>query len=524
MKNKNKILKITGIAIAVVVTIVIVAAFLFSHLVNQQIQNAKLGSFEMKNEKVDTNLLKRQIILTNTKITANNSKSNITVPKAKITGIKLFHLLLKGELAIRHFDLSGSTVYLYKQKQQNKASANTNPKDSSGSKNRTIKINHVDISDVEFHYLTIKENKPDTLFSTLIDVDMYNLNTDSSATSSYYSSFFSFDAINFIAKKGALSVGEGIYSLTFNTLKFDSEHPDLKVSQTKFFSPYSRYEIGQQTGVETDWYDIEIDDIELNDIRLQKLLRDTVLNFAHSSISGLDANIFRDKRLPFPEKPDTKLPAELVQSIPFAIRSDSLVISKSNIVFEEHGEESEDAGFVTFKNLYAKLENISNSDSLQKQPMKLAASADVMNKAKLNVNFVFTVPALKQPSKVSGSLKPVKFSAFNPMLKPYVGVNIQSGEIRQLDFNFGYTNFQSNGDIIFEYDNLDFVMFNKKNNSKKLVFTFLANTFVVSKQNLPENDSYKKGEILHERNPKKSVFSYWWKSLMNGIKSIAITV
>jgi len=179
---------------------------------------------------------------------------------------------------------------------------------------------------------------------------------------------------------------------------------------------------------------------------------------------------------------------------------------------------------VSFNSLNATLRNISNIDSLINGPATLSAQTKVMGEATLNVDFVFASAGPQEQSQVSGTLEPTEFAIFNPMLKPYVGVNVQSGRSVQLAFNYGFNNERANGDLIFQYKNLDFLMLDKKNNSKKLLLTFLANNLVIRENNIEGNDSYRKGEIAHERNKKKGAFNFWWKAILNGIKDVAVVL
>lgn len=522
MKNQKRIFKIAGIVIAVIILFLVAGSFLFSYFAKHKIRQTKLGAYELQSEKIETSIFQRQITLIDTKLSAKNSESRIIIPKAKVSGIKLIHLLFNKKIAVNTFSVQGPAIYLYKN--SNKSSDSTSTKSSSAI-SRTIKIKQLEISGVEFHLLKQQQNEVDTVFTTLFGLNISNLSTDSSNTDYRYSApGFHFDKIEFIARQGEVKMGKGLYKFHFENLSFDSDYPNLVVAKSKFTSPYGKYEIGQHTGVETDWYNMKIDSIELSSIKLHSLLKDTIFMLNNINIGNIQADIFRDKRLQFPKKPDTKLPAELIQSIPMRFHCDSIILQNADIQFEEHGKNAEEAGRITFNNLHAKFTDIGNIDSLRKGPIKLSARAEVMNTATLTVDFLFTSPGAKEPSQVTGSLEPAKFAIFNPMLLPYLGVKVQSGQIDQLDFNFGYNNNRSNGDMIFEYKNLDFVMRNQENNSKKLVFTFLANSFVIEEQNLKGNSSYEKGEISFERDPKKAAFSYWWRSLLSGFKSIATTI
>lgn len=108
------------------------------------------------------------------------------------------------------------------------------------------------------------------------------------------------------------------------------------------------------------------------------------------------------------------------------------------------------------------------------------------------------------------------------MLIPAAFTQIESGWLQNLDFEFTYGNDQSEGIMNFEYENLKIHTLKKKNvekNPLQAVKTFIANTFVIKTDNLQSDKNFRQGEIQFERNKKKSIFNYWWKSLLSGFKS-----
>lgn len=75
---------------------------------------------------------------------------------------------------------------------------------------------------------------------------------------------------------------------------------------------------------------------------------------------------------------------------------------------------------------------------------------------------------------------------------------------------------------MFQYENLEFNILNRKNNNEQEINSFLLDKLVIKDSNLEGKKSYKEGEISFERAPKKSIFNYWWKSLFSGIKNIVV--
>ncbi|MDZ7774970.1 MAG: hypothetical protein U5L09_04815 [Bacteroidales bacterium] len=107
--------------------------------------------------------------------------------------------------------------------------------------------------------------------------------------------------------------------------------------------------------------------------------------------------------------------------------------------------------------------------------------------------------------------------ALNPMVTPAASVQIKSGKTKTLAFSFSYDDDIASGEVTFEYENLKVILLNKKSNPQA-VKSFLANTFIIKKNNLQQDKSWKKGTISFERDKKKSVFNYWWKSVLSGLK------
>ena len=86
-----------------------------------------------------------------------------------------------------------------------------------------------------------------------------------------------------------------------------------------------------------------------------------------------------------------------------------------------------------------------------------------------------------------------------------------------------YLNSESaSGEVLVEYRDLKVKFLNKdnpdNNGLKEGVKNFIANTFAINSNNTG-NDA-ETGEIDFEREKNKSIFAYWWKSLLSGLKDV----
>ena len=112
----------------------------------------------------------------------------------------------------------------------------------------------------------------------------------------------------------------------------------------------------------------------------------------------------------------------------------------------------------------------------------------------------------------------MNMTIINPMLKHIVFGEIISGQVNEFNFNARVNETASHGTLRFGYDDLKVQINNKDSEKgKKGMITFLANTFIVKSAN-PSNKKFRESEMYYERDKRKSIINFWWKTLLSGIK------
>ena len=517
MKNFKSILTTAVVASTTVVLFLVVGASLISKQVNQKIHSSQIASFKMNRVEVITNLFLRRITLNDVELIDTTSSDSIYIPEVKIEGIRLLPLIFKKKLVIDNVIIKNPNVVFNEKMRPSGVSESK----KSGKKETIIQIQKVEITNAKLFICKLDEQAKDTLFATALNLEIWDLSTDT-PEKNYAFKNSSFDRLRLSLDDGKYFFPNELYSFQYHQLNFDSESAGLEIDQAKLVSCYSKYEIGKKRGVETDWFDFTFDGFEMNDIRLNSLLNDTALIFREARLQNFSAKAFKDKRLPFPEKPDTKLPMEMLDDLPFSMHCDSFLIDQAAIEYSERVTQSDKAGVVTFHQLQAKIYCLSNIDRLITQPSSMTIRAKVMDEAFLFADFIFPNKKYPKAYQATGTLNSMSIASFNPMLMQNASLRVKDGRIKQLAFNFQYNNNQSTGDLLFEYDKLKVVLLHQDDDSDKNFKSFLINSFVLHKENLSENKSFRKGTISFDRDKKKSVFNYWWKSILSGLKSIAV--
>ena len=114
-------------------------------------------------------------------------------------------------------------------------------------------------------------------------------------------------------------------------------------------------------------------------------------------------------------------------------------------------------------------------------------------------------------------------SNVNSMLEPMAHAEIQNGILNKMSFNFVYNTYRSDGSLMMDYKDLKIASTRKNKNDEKKInefATFLLNLFVRRDMDKSVATDKKTGDILFYRDNKKSLFNYWWKSILSGIKSV----
>jgi hypothetical protein len=317
---------------------------------------------------------------------------------------------------------------------------------------------------------------------------------------------------------------DSLYQLTLTDWKYT---PSIEtVSFTSgIHTLHTKEKVSSISGEEKDWIAIDPFSVEFTGLDVTDAVKTRRLVASHIHLMKPVVEVYRDKRAPDPNKADKKMPYQTLQELPVEIFIDSLSISEASITYIEKVSNTEQPGHIDFKNLNLSLKNITNMESVMDSTTRLAtmtAQSDIMGVGHLNAYWTFPLDSAAGPHSIYGTMGPMDLTAYNPMMIYAAYGKINSGHQKSLEFNFTYDPIGSNGTMKFVYDELKIELLGDNPEEGggfgDDIKTFFANT-IIQNQNLLSEKSFRTGEINYERNPKKSLFNYWWKSLLVGFKS-----
>lgn len=388
--------------------------------------------------------------------------------------------------------------------------------DKKSNKKRQIEVQNISVNNIEFpridFYLTGGASN-DTVAHLLSDVDMNGIflakQFDSLTWQRGDIEVTNF-AMNYQKENYGFSMRRLHLDISDKTIEVDSFLVKPTISKDRFMKladrqcTYVEAAVPKLTMRSVDWYTFPTATLQMDMVSLQ-----------------VTTTMYRDKRLPFRQTEDRALPSHMLHRLPFRLRIDTAKIYDSRIRYEEMPESGDSVGMVFFDRLNVALLTVHNNPNL-KVDTRMHAKAKFMGDGDLDAWFTFPYDTL-QPYRAAGTLANFSLPKVNTMLGAAAKAKIQSGTMQKFTFNFTYNNDHSHGEVMMNYDNLKVLSLrenSKEEQSVNRVKTWLLNALVIRK-NMDEDlrDDKRKGTIDFERDKKRSVFNYWWKSILSGVKS-----
>ncbi len=311
------------------------------------------------------------------------------------------------------------------------------------------------------------------------------------------------------------------YDILFNEINLSGNPNKLLIRGIQINPRYSKENYQKVIPFQTDYYDGEVGQIEVHDLNLKSFLQEKSFIGNKIILQNTRLDIYRDMNTRFNENQRPPMPQDLIRQFETPFWFDSVIIKSSDISYAEQLNLPK-PGKITFNNINAGIYPLTNiSHKLNSNPTSvLYANAKVMNQAKLQVNINFNMLSSENEFDVNGSIEPFQLNLLNPMTKNAAQIGIRSGNLNRFEFNFEANNFASKGKLKFAYDDLKInILSFKDGNSKESKFaSFLANSLMLKSKN-PRTRILLPDPIYFERDTKRSILNYWWKSIFSGAKN-----
>lgn len=316
---------------------------------------------------------------------------------------------------------------------------------------------------------------------------------------------------------------EGLYRYESGKIEVNRALRRLVIRDFSIVPTLSEGDFYRRVGTARDYVQLHSDSLVLEGLDYDAFFSRQAWIAEQAYLYGLKISDLKDRK--WPENPNRRppLPMELLLQLDQAVHFNHLHIHEGWISYEEYPTEGALSGQLEFSELTAQISNLSNiADSLQKNDLLiLRAQAKVMNQAWVSLNFQTRLMDKERKFTMDGRLESMEMRAFNPVLKPLTYIEVVDGSLRAFEFFIEADQNKAGGRVRLDYRDLKVAILDEDspNLTEEKAFTsFLANTFVIRKRSSRKIGQVPWQELEFEREEDKSIFNFWWKALLSGIK------
>lgn len=509
----NRVFKITGIVVLILGIIAISASYLFRGRVEEKIRE-KLLSAGFHVRSVSVSFLKRSVELDSVVYTPPDTTiknpHHLFIQKIKIGGIHIYSLLKKKEIIVNQVVVDHGYIQYNKNFKIKKDSSDTS---SAGYKINSIRVKYLSVTSLDASVMK------DTLTESSIAINNFasteiNLSFKQDTT-------YSIGSIEAHLENLTQST-KGLHSFTVSKIDYISKDERLEVDSFRVIPKHNKSDFARIAKIQKTRLDIVIPKLIFEGIKQDRFISDSTLEITRITIPNPVVHAYRDKHYPFVRDWIMPLPIEGIRRLPFKLRIDSILIQGANIAYEEFSDKGlDESGTITFNKLDASFAGLTTEiDQPEKDAFcTLIADCKVMDNGSLHATFKLPLNSTVN-YEANGNLRNMDLTSLNPTIGNLTRIEIKQGTLNDLHYNFSYNDNVSTGEVLINYSNLNLSALKKeKEREVNKVLSAVINTVVRSTKDKSMDQDKRIGEIDIERDKKRFVFQFWWKSLLDGLQS-----
>lgn len=379
-----------------------------------------------------------------------------------------------------------------------------------------IKVNNLELKSANVNFNWLQKE----LFDNKINIDFKNiLIAENQPPTSFLNSEEFAISINDLKTRSK----NGLYEFTAGSLSYNSAKHTVLLSNIYINPLVAKQRFPVEKGFQTDVVNARIAFAEMQGIDEKKWLKENVLDAALLELGPAKVNIFRNKRYPFNQQQRPPWPQDLIKEIKQPFVFDSVSLKPSQIMYSELTTISDEPGVVDFQELSFNGGKISNIQEVlnRNNILTLDAQTKLYGEALLKARFRFDMTSSEYFHTASGSLQPMNLSAINNMLEKSAPIRIEDGKLNRFEFDLTFNAENSEGLLFMGYEDLKIAVleYNHGEQQKARLASFWANNMILNSKN-PKGDELEPVSIYYERDKKRSIINFWWKSIYSGVKEV----
>lgn len=506
----------------------------------EAIKNASDSLYTLKYDDLDINLGLGNVIVTNAELIpdstiykemdlrkeAPNNRVHIKVSKIKILNFSIREILVNKKLKIKTIAFESPKIHLMNEFHAYNDTLSTKPQktlyESVKKFLNAIQVGGVEVADIDFKYSQLDKGKSTNMEIKKVNLKVRDVLIDSTSIDDS-ARFYHTKMIDLEIPEFEYTLPGGLYKAKFEKLKINTEEQNILLTKVSYAPALKKEAFYQKKGKGGSISTIQFDTLRLEQLDFKSLMRNKQVIARRMQVKNGSVRIAADKRFPGP--PTSKIgqaPHQRILQMKSLIRLDTVFLEHVDVTYSEFSKKYMREGSISFNQARGYLTNVTNdSVALVKNKwMRADLFAKVMDRGVLHVKFGFDMLSKNGEHTYSGSLGAMNATAFNRILRPLLNVEIASGNIQKIEFDFQANDHRNWGTFKFDYNHLkiNLIELGEKKASTKLAVSFLVNNILLNDSNPDANKIYHVGHVNYKRVAQHTFFKTLWQSLLAGIK------
>ncbi len=318
---------------------------------------------------------------------------------------------------------------------------------------------------------------------------------------------------------------DSMYFLKADQLAFNSVGGMLEVKQFRLEPRYSELVFPEVNGYARDRYSIQLNNVHLQGLDLPAYIKKQEVLGNKLQVEDGTVAVFNDNSYPKRETVKTgRYPHQLLQQLPLKVNLGDIELKNIDVSYSEHDRDSKQTGKITFEQTTGSIRHVTNIPRVKAVSPEMTArlKSQVMGQGPLEVIFRFHLDAPKGDFSYQGKLGEMDGRAFNRITKPLGMIQINKGQIRELDFDVTADEDRAKGKLSFRYNDLSVGLLKKEEGKDRLVkqglISMLANALIIDGDNPNAEGRFTAATVNYKRQETASFFNFIWRTLFQGVK------
>jgi hypothetical protein len=305
-------------------------------------------------------------------------------------------------------------------------------------------------------------------------------------------------------------------SLKWNNAAYDFGKKTLSLDSFAYRPAQSRDSVMAHTPFETDYITLRSGAVRLTGFNLDRYEKDSSVIADTMEVLNPLITIYRDKQPPILAGSHKPLPVDMIRMITFPVAVRKLKLVDGYLSYTEKNAKTRAEGTLFLTHMNAEISHIKNRNLEEHDSLLLTMKAWLMDSTLLRLMVKESYHDTLSGFLMTLQVKPTTLSFLNPVLVPLSNIKITSGTVDSFQLRaIGHENL-SIGEMRMYYHNLRIRLVKDGNEAKSgligRVVTFLANTFVIKK-----NNKGRAGIVYFERVKDRSFFNYIVRMTFSGM-------